>query len=132
MTHEFPITVFYEDTDMAGIVYYANYLKFIERGRSTMVHDAGVDQLAMQAQGVVFAVRKLSAEYIGSAKLADKLVVRTTVADMSGAKLVFDQRVYRGEDLLFSAEVLVVCLTPEGKATRIPKEIYGKLQQISA
>ena len=62
MTHEFPVRVYYEDTDLAGIVYYANYLKFIERGRSEWVRGLGVDQVAMKASGVVFAVRRVEAD----------------------------------------------------------------------
>lgn len=132
MTHEFNVSVFYEDTDMAGIVYYANYLKFIERGRSTMVRDAGIDQVAMKDMGIVFAVRHLEADYIGAAKLNDDLVVRTRITALSGAKLTFDQQVCCGDDTLFSARVLVVCLNSAGAATRIPAEIRQKLAQIAA
>ena len=64
--HRFSITVFYEDTDMAGIVYYANYLRFIERARSTIVEDMGVDQNAMRARDIVFAVTRVEADYVGS------------------------------------------------------------------
>ncbi len=78
MTHQFAVRVYYEDTDLAGIVYYANYLKFIERARSTMVLEAGIDQLEMQAQGLVFAVKKVEADYISSAKLNDDLRVETS------------------------------------------------------
>ncbi|MEY3534149.1 MAG: hypothetical protein RI979_2173 [Pseudomonadota bacterium] len=70
MTHSFPVRVYYEDTDLAGIVYYANYLKFIERGRSEWVRDCGVDQGALKAdQGIVFAVRKVDAEFLKPAKV---------------------------------------------------------------
>ncbi|MDA7479739.1 YbgC/FadM family acyl-CoA thioesterase [Planktomarina temperata] len=75
MSHRFELTVYYEDTDMGGIVYYANYLKFIERARSTWVAQLGVDQLALQASGMVFAVRSIQAEYLAPARLGDQLEV---------------------------------------------------------
>ena len=71
--HRFPVRVYYEDTDLAGIVYYANYLKFIERARSEWVREIGVDQRAMKAQGMVFAVRRVEADYISPAVFEDDL-----------------------------------------------------------
>ena len=75
MIHRFAVKVFYEDTDMGGIVYYANYLKFIERARSTLIEEVGIDQLQMKEQGVVFAVRRVEADYITPALMGDKLTV---------------------------------------------------------
>ena len=71
--HEKQIRVYYEDTDMAGIVYYANYLRYIERARSDWVRDLGIDQLAMKAEGIVFAVRRVEADYIAVARFDDVL-----------------------------------------------------------
>ncbi|MFK5998403.1 MAG: YbgC/FadM family acyl-CoA thioesterase [Rhodobacterales bacterium] len=128
MTHIFPLRVYYEDTDLAGIVYYANYLKFIERARSTMVLDAGIDQLEMQRDGFVFAVKRVEADYINSARLNDDLRVETGLQDLTGAKVVFVQDVYRGEWMIFSAKVTVVCITNAGKIARFPAKIRAKLQ----
>ncbi|GHA50632.1 tol-pal system-associated acyl-CoA thioesterase [Amylibacter ulvae] len=130
--HEFKLNVFYEDTDMAGIVYYANYLKFIERGRSTLTREIGIDQLEMQRKGVVFAVRKIEAEYLGAAKLDDELVIATVLQQVTGAKILFQQEVLRGDDVLFSALITVVCIGENGRATRIPKEALQKFQKFSA
>ena len=69
MSHQFPIRVYYEDTDMGGIVYYANYLKFIERARSDWVREIGIDQNAMRDEGVVFAVRRVEADYLSPAQV---------------------------------------------------------------
>ncbi|WP_189640246.1 YbgC/FadM family acyl-CoA thioesterase [Paramylibacter ulvae] len=132
MPHEFKLNVFYEDTDMAGIVYYANYLKFIERGRSTLTREIGIDQLEMQRKGVVFAVRKIEAEYLGAAKLDDELVIATVLQQVTGAKILFQQEVLRGDDVLFSALITVVCIGENGRATRIPKEALQKFQKFSA
>ena len=131
MTHQFPVRVYYEDTDLAGIVYYANYLKFIERARSTLVFDAGIDQLEMKNQGLVFAVKRVEANYLSSAKLNDDLSVVTKLQDVTGAKIVFEQDVFRSETLIFSALVTVVCITDAGKITRFPAKIRAKLGEVS-
>lgn len=131
MIHKFSLRVYYEDTDLAGIVYYANYLKFIERARSTIVQDAGIDQLDMQRDGLVFAVKKLEADYIGSAKLNDELRVETNLKQATGAKIVFAQNVYRADVLLFSSFVTVVCVTNLGKIVRFPAKIRAKLEDMS-
>ena len=93
--HRFPVRVYYEDTDLAGIVYYANYLKFIERARSEWVREIGVDQRAMKADGIVFAVRRVEADYITPAVFEDDLVVETTPISMTPARLVLGQLVLR-------------------------------------
>lgn len=123
MAHHFPLTVFYEDTDMAGIVYYANYLRYIERARSTIVEEMGVDQNAMRAEGLVFAVSRVEADYIGAARLGDRLDVVTTHQAASPVRWTFDQEVRRGDDLIFRAHVVAVCMTTAGKPTRLPAEI---------
>ncbi|MBL4750972.1 MAG: YbgC/FadM family acyl-CoA thioesterase [Amylibacter sp.] len=128
MSHKFSLQVYYEDTDLAGIVYYANYLKFIERARSTMVLEAGIDQLEMQQEGLVFAVKKVEADYKASAKLNDDLRVETNLQQLTGAKIVFSQDVYRGDTLIFCALVTVVCITSTGKLTRFPAKIRAKLE----
>ena len=84
MTHHLPIRVYYEDTDMAGIVYYANYLRYIERARSDWVREMGIDQLAMKAEGVVFAVRRVEADYIQPAVFDDMLDVDMGHVDHAG------------------------------------------------
>lgn len=132
MTHEFKLRVYYEDTDLAGIVYYANYLKFIERARSTLVRVAGVDQLVLQSNGMVFAVRKVIADYHAPARLNDELTVKTTLEQLTGAKIIFDQRVFMNDTLLFSAIITVACITNTGRASRIPTDIRAKLQQFAA
>jgi len=124
MSHSFPIRVYYEDTDMAGIVYYANYLKYIERARSDWVREMGIDQNAMRREdGVVFAVRRVEADYHMPAQFDDRLEVRTQVASVTGARLVMDQEVRRGEDLLFSAHVTIVCINEAGLPARLPANI---------
>ncbi|MDP5336737.1 MAG: tol-pal system-associated acyl-CoA thioesterase [Paracoccaceae bacterium] len=127
MPHTLPIRVYYEDTDMAGIVYYANYLRYIERARSDWVRGLGIDQNAMKAQGLVFAVRRVEADYLLPARLDDALVVETEVIQVTGARLVMDQVVKRGEDRLFHAIVTVVVITDTGHPARMPANIRHML-----
>jgi len=124
MTHRFPIRVYYEDTDMAGIVYYANYLKYIERARSDWVKSLGIDQNTMREKdGVVFAVRRVEADYHAPARFDDALQVETRVQTVTGARLVLQQEVTRGGDLLFGAIVTIVCINDSGQPARLPANI---------
>ena len=132
MTHIFDCRVYYEDTDLAGIVYYANYLKFIERGRSTLVREAGIDQNALKDEGHVFAVRHVAADYLAPARLDDMLRVETKVASIGRTKIVFDQRVFRDDQMLFSSEISVVFMSLAGRPMRLTDEIKAKLQQFAA
>ena len=125
--HRLALRVYYEDTDLAGIVYHANYLKFIERGRSEMIRAAGVDQVALRAQGRVFAVRRLVADYLAPARFDDMLAVQSRVTGVTGARIALDQAVWCGSACLFRAGVTLVCLTNAGTATRIPADIRQKL-----
>ena len=127
MTHRFPVRVYYEDTDLAGIVYYANYLKFIERARSEWVRDLGIDQVQMKQDGLVFAVRRVEADYHSPARYDDELVVETTMQTGSGVRLVVRQDVKRGEELLFSALVTIICMTAQGAVARLPAVIRQSL-----
>jgi acyl-CoA thioester hydrolase len=128
MTHRFPIRVYYEDTDMGGIVYYANYLKYIERARSAWVREMGIDQNEMRDKdGVVFAVRRVEADYLGPAKFDDELEVRTTTQAVTGARLVMEQQVVRGEEVLFSAQVTIVCIGDGGAPARLPEGLRHRL-----
>ena len=132
MIHNFDFRIFYEDTDLAGIVYYANYFKFIERGRSSLIRDAGIDQLLLKDLGCIFVVKKINAEYHASAKLDDELKVETKLSELSGAKILFDQSVYKGTILLFSSLVTVVFISEKGRPVRMPIEIAEKLKQFAA
>ena len=124
MTHRFETRVYYEDTDLAGIVYYANYLKFIERARSEYVREMGVDQRAMKEDdGVVFAVRRVEADYLAPARFDDELLVETRIETMTGARLVFRQEVKRADQLLFTALVTIVAINAEGQPERLPANI---------
>lgn len=123
MTHRYRVHVHYEDTDMGGIVYHANFLKFIERARSKWVRDLGVDQNAMHAGGTVFVVRRIEADYLAPARLDDSLEVETRTISATGARLVMAQSVTRAGAPLFCAVVTIACLTTTGRPTRLPAAI---------
>ena len=126
--HRFPIRVYYEDTDLAGIVYYANYLKFIERARSEWLRELGVDQLRMKAEGLIFAVRRIEADYLSPARFDDLLAVETSLNALSPARIVLDQRVLRDGKALFTAQVTVVCVNDAGRPARIPAGVAARVQ----
>lgn len=127
--HRFSLRVYYEDTDLAGIVYYANYLKFIERGRSEWVRGLGVDQGALKAEaGIVFAVRRVEADYLAPARFDDMLEVRTALRGLTGARIDLAQEVWRGESRLFAALVGLVVLRGDGRPGRIPAGVRAALE----
>ncbi|MEL6205758.1 MAG: tol-pal system-associated acyl-CoA thioesterase [Pseudomonadota bacterium] len=125
--HLFPVTVYYEDTDMGGIVYHANYLKYIERGRSDWVRALGVDQNALRDEGIVFAVRGIEAEFLRPARLDERLEVATALESLKGARFVMAQEVRRDDALLFRARVTIVAITLEGKPARLPAALRERL-----
>lgn len=128
MTHRFGLRVYFEDTDVGGIVYYANYLKFIERARSEWVRGLGVDQVALKARdGLVFAVRRVEADYLAPARFDDLLEVETRPLSVTGARITLRQQVMRGDERLFASVVTLVCLTAAGAPTRLPLALRAAL-----
>ena len=128
MTHSMPLRVYYEDTDAAGIVYYANYLKFAERGRTEMMRALGFAHSRIEAQtGTIFTVRRLSADYCGPARLDDALSVDTRVLEIGGATVLLDQRICRDGEVLVALELLVACVGHDGRPRRIPAGLRAAL-----
>lgn len=129
MIHEFALRVYYEDTDLAGIVYYANYLRFIERARTEWVRTLGIDQGRLKAEtGIVFAVRRVEADYLRPARFDDELTVITRPQAATGARIVLEQDVMRAGERLFAAVVTLVCLTETGQPARIPAELRRRME----
>lgn len=127
-----PVRVYYEDTDTAGIVYYANYLRFLERGRTEFLRALGYSQKHIAEEtGLAFAVRSVSAEYLLPARLDDELIVASRVESLGRAQVVFDQKVLRGDSVLLEAKVRVVCMSPaKGKPMPMPADIYDKFKAL--
>lgn len=130
-THLHGVRVYYEDTDLAGIVYHANHLKFIERARTEWVRTLGIDQVRLRAEdGIVFAVRRVVADYLRPAAFDDVLTVVTRLTALSGARIVLAQEVRRGDVALFTAEVTLVCLTAAGTPARLPEIVRARLSAV--
>lgn len=123
--HLLPVRVYYEDTDFTGLVYHARYLQFLERGRSDFLRLLGVvhARLLERPDPAVFAVTRINLVFKAGARIDDALVVATRFARAAGPRLVLEQTVRRGEQILVEAEVEAACLTPEGRPRRPPKEL---------
>jgi acyl-CoA thioester hydrolase len=130
--HRFALTVYFEDTDTAGIVYYANYLKYMERARSDMLRAAGIDQRAVKEAGEgVYAVAHVDIRYLRPARLADDLLVISTVEQVRAASVLIHQRVMRGSEQLTDARVTAAFLDPTDRPKRQPKPWVEKFKAIS-
>ena len=130
--HRFALTVYFEDTDTAGIVYYVNYLKYMERARSDMLRAVGIDQrAALEADIGVYAVADVAIRYQRSARLGDDLVIVSTVETVRAASVVIHQRVMRGAEQLTDARVTAAFLDSNGRPTRQPAEWVERFRAIA-
>jgi len=131
--HRFALTVYFEDTDTAGIVYYANYLKFMERARSDMLRAAGIDQKAeLERTGRAYAVAEAAIRYRKPAYLGDDLVVVSTLKAVRAVSVTIQQRVMRGNDLVAEAMVTAAFLTADQRPQRQPREWVERFRSIAA
>ena len=121
-SYNWPVRVYYEDTDAGGVVYYANYLKFMERARSEWLRALGVEQDALrQTTGVLLMVHSLSVRYVQPAKFNEQLQVSVTVANMGRAKVTFHQQIFSDERVLCQGEVTIACVNEvSGKPIAFP------------
>lgn len=131
--HEFPVRVYFEDTDLSGLIYHANYLRYMERARSDMLRLAGIDQRRSLEEGEgVYAVADLRIRYKRPAKLDDDLLVLSKVVDIRSASCVIHQTVMREGEILTDGQVTAAFLSPAGRPKRQPKawiEIFTRLQK---
>ena len=130
--HRFALTVYFEDTDTAGVVYYANYLKFMERARSDMLRAVGIDQQAAKTAGEgVYAVAEVNIRYLKTAQLGDDLLVVSTIDQVRAASVSIHQRVMRGTETLADARVIAAFLDPSNRPKRQPRPWVEKFKSIS-
>jgi acyl-CoA thioester hydrolase len=130
-THHFALRVYFEDTDVAGIVYYANYLKFMERARSDMLRAAGIDQRAVLEAGEgVYVVTEANIKYLRPGKLDDELIVLSELREVRAASCLIHQRVMRGREVLAEATIRAAFLTPDGRPRRQPREWVASFERL--
>ena len=130
--HHFALTVYFEDTDAAGVVYYANYLKFMERARSDMIRAVGVDQsAALRSDGSAYFVTEVAIKYRKPARLGDDLVFISTVEAVRTASVDIHQRVIRGTEQLTDARVTAAYLDRDGRPQRQPKDWVERFNRIT-
>ena len=131
MAFKWPVRVYIEDTDFGGIVYYVNYLKFMERARTELLRSAGWSQHELAANHLIFVVGSVEAQYLAPAKLDDHLIVHTTIKKPQGARIKFMQAVVKeGSDrVLCQAEIEVIAVTPAMRPKRWPKELITTIDQ---
>lgn len=126
--YQFPVRVYYEDTDFSGHVYHGSYVRFFERGRTEWLRDKGLHHSELAREGLSFAVRNMEISFEGAAHIDDELVVGTEITAMSGARLTLAQVIMHGEDVLTRAEVIIVVINGAGRAVRIPKALRDLFQ----
>ncbi len=129
MTHDFPVRVYYDDTDAGGVVYHANYLKFCERARTEYLRSLGFENSGIREQtGTIIVVKKIEAEYLQPARLDDSLIVQTRLLSIKNTSFVMEQKVIKGEGDIFVMNVLLVFIDDKvGRPAKIPeavKEIF--------
>ena len=131
--HHFALTVYFEDTDTAGVVYYANYLKYMERARSDMLRAAGIDQRAAIDDGIgVYAVAEANIRYLRPAKLGDDLRIVSTLAHVRAASVHIHQTVMRGPEIIAEARIAAAFLNPDARPMRQPREWVERFNAINA
>ena len=130
--HVYAVRVYYEDTDAAGIVYYANYLRFAERARTELLRDIGAAHEQMKVRhDIEFVVKNCAADYLQPAFLDDPLYIRTTRSDIKGSSVTLRQAVGRGSQELVVMQVKIAARDRKtGRATRIPSDVKAAFKQL--
>lgn len=123
------IKMYYEDTDCGGVVYYANYLRYMERGRTEYLAEQGVSIKDLMDQGTIFVVSRAEIDYKSSARYGDTIVLETTVAEKTGATLLFEHRMTEKATgrLLVEGKIRMVCTDLSARPKRIPKDMLERL-----
>ena len=123
--------VYYEDTDASGRVYHANYLKFLERGRTNLIYQTNLThQILMNKFDIIFVVKNISINFKKPAFFEDSIEVVSSITELNRVKINFVQKIYRESDLLINAEVLVIPVNAKGKITKLPDELYFFLEKL--
>jgi len=126
--HLYPVHIFYEDTDFSGVVYHANYLRFLERARSSFLNLLGITHANLwDEHEMAFTIQKISIEYKSPARVDDHLVIHTTYDHLKGARLLISQSCYRNGSLIVKADIEAASITAAGKPIRSPEFLKNEL-----
>ncbi len=132
--HDHHVRVYYEDTDAGGIVYYPNYLKFAERGRTEYLRALGfLNSQIRDESGIIIVVKRVEAEYLAPARLDDHLTVATRLVSMKNTSFIMEQNILRDGGIIFTMSVVLVCVNDAGKPARIPETVRNVfLKEVTA
>jgi len=132
MMHEWPVRIYYEDTDSGGVVYHSNYLKYMERARTEWLRSLGIDQVELKKIfSVMFVVKELAIKYLKPAKFDDEIIVQTKVTDNKNCSLNLTQKIIRNKEVLTDSVVEIVCINVNlFKPTRIPQDVKKVMEII--
>lgn len=131
--HVLPLRIYYEDTDAAGIVYYANWLRFLERGRTELLRVLGQEHSALREErGITWVVRRCTIDYLKPARLDDTIEIVTRCGELRGASLDMIQDARRQGEILVHAELVVACMNSTGRPVRLPPHVRTALTEVTA
>jgi len=129
MDHKIQVKIYYEDTDCGGVVYYANYLRYLERSRTECLESMGLSLKNLKEQGIQFVVRHVDIEYLSSGKYGETLIIETKDIKIEGLRIIFNNVIKKEEDesILAKAKTTLICINDQFKPIRIPETIKEKL-----
>ena len=126
---QYTFKIYYEDTDSGGVVYYANYLKFIERARTEMINVLGFTLTKLfNDYDRLFLVKKIECDYIESCKLEDTLNVQSKVLVLKNASFVLEQNLLKQNKIIFRSKIVMVCVNSQGAPSKIPNELHSLMK----
>ena len=126
---QYTFKIYYEDTDSGGVVYYANYLKFIERARTEMINEFGFTLTTLvNDYNRLFLVKKIECDYIESCKLEDTLNVQSKVLALKNASFVLEQSLLKQNKIIFRSKIVMVCVNSQGAPSKIPNELHSLMK----
>ncbi len=126
---KFNVKIYYEDTDSGGVVYYANYLKFLERARSEAIYSLGFSNTGLfESHGILLIVKSCNIEYKKPAKFEDKLQIISEIISFTKTSFIMKQDIKRNDELISAAEIHLVAVDKNGKPSKIPEELKQKLE----
>ena len=126
---QYTLKIYYEDTDAGGVVYYANYLKFIERARTEMINKLGFTLATLLKEyDRLFLVKKIECDYIESCKLEDTLNVQSNILVLKNASFELEQNLLKQNKIIFRSKIVMVCVNSQGAPSKIPNELHNLMK----